>query len=213
MAPRVQDFLPVEEIRDGVVILKGGDLRAVLMCSSINFDLKSHDEQIAILNQYQNFLNSLDFTVQLYVQSRNLDIRPYVSLLENRMREQLNELIKIQTREYVEFVKTVTEQTNVMSKSFFIIIPYTPTFAIAKQSGSIFSKLLGGGTSNNNSKEKMERFEEHRSQLEQRRNVVASGLASLGIRTAALGTEELVELYYKIMNPGDANVPVVENTN
>ena len=207
MARSVQDFLPIEEIRDGVVILKGGELRSVLMASSINFDLKSADEQIAILSQYQNFLNSLDFSIQLYVQSRKLDTRPYIALLESRMREQLNDLIKIQTREYIEFIKTVSEQTNVMSKSFFIIIPYSASSAIAKPSG-FFSKMMGGKTKSK-SKEHLERFEENRSQLEQRRSVVAGGLAAIGIRTASLGTEELVEFFYKILNPGDSNVPVV----
>ena len=95
MSKAIQDFIPIEEVRDGIVILRDGQMRMILLASSINFDLKSVDEQEAIISQYQNFLNSLDFSVQFFIQSRKLDIRPYVALLENRLREQLNKLIKI----------------------------------------------------------------------------------------------------------------------
>ena len=102
MSISVQDYIPIREIRDGVVILKTGEIRSILLVSSINFELKSHDEQLAILSGYQNFLNSLDFSIQLFIQSRKLDVRPYISVLEAREKEQLNDLIKIQTREYIE---------------------------------------------------------------------------------------------------------------
>ena len=124
MAGRVQDFIPIDKIRDGVVVLKTGELRSILLVSSINFELKSRDEQLAILAGYQNFLNSLDFSIQLFVQSRKLDIRPYITMLESRQREQLNDLIKMQTREYTEFIRSVTEQTNVIAKNFFVVVQY-----------------------------------------------------------------------------------------
>jgi len=126
MAKTSQDFVPIKEIRDGVVVLKNGELRTVVMVSTINFDLKGEDEQAAIISQYQNFLNSLDFSVQIYVQSRRFDIRPYVALLEERLVAQTIELLKIQTREYIQHIKTLTETSNVMSKLFFIVIPYSP---------------------------------------------------------------------------------------
>ena len=205
MSKAIQDFIPIEEVRDGIVILRDGQMRMILLASSINFDLKSVDEQEAIISQYQNFLNSLDFSVQFFIQSRKLDIRPYVALLENRLREQLNELIKIQTREYIQFIKNLTEKTNIMSKSFFVVIPFVPASIIGKKGGPL--GFLFGNRGKQSSKESFERFEENRSQLEQRRSVVVQGLARIGIRTIMLGTEELVELFYKIFNPGDANVP------
>src|SRR6185369_5879157 len=93
-----QEFVPIREIRDGVVILKDGSMRSLVLASSLNFALKSGDEQNAIISQFQNFLNSLDFSVQIFIQSKNLDIRPYIALLESRYKEQLTELMRIQTR-------------------------------------------------------------------------------------------------------------------
>jgi len=116
-----QDFVPIKEVRDGVVILKDGSMRAVLMVSSLNFALKSQDEQESILFQFQNFLNSLDFSVQFFVQSRELDIRPYLNLLEERYRAQTEDLMRIQVREYIGFVKNFIENSDIMSKSFFIV--------------------------------------------------------------------------------------------
>lgn len=200
-----QEFLPINEIRDGVVVLKGGGLRMVLICSSLNFSLKSPDEQQAILLQYQNFLNSLDFPIQIFLNSRKLDIRPYIEILENRQKEQTNELIKIQTKEYIQFIKKFTDEVNVMAKSFFIVIPYDPLVIDSAKMGWL-SKVLPGSKSAT-PKTKQNVFEENKTQLEQRVAVVEQGLGRFGVRTAPLGTEELVELYFKIFNPGETAVP------
>ncbi len=202
-----QDFLPIEEIRDGVVVLKDGSLCMLLLVSSLNFALKSADEQQAIILQYQNFLNSLDFSVQIYIQSRRLDIRPYIGLLEARMKEQSNDLIKIQTREYVNFIKNFTDTTSIMSKSFFVVIPYAPITLPGSASNPI-SALFERKESTETRNAKSAAFEEHRAQLEQRAAVVAGGIAQAGLRALPLGTEELVELFYKIFNPGELERPV-----
>src|ERR1035437_5481300 len=125
-AKATQDFVPIKEIRDGVVILKDGSMRSILLASSINFALKSADEQQAVLMQFQDFLNALDFSVQIFIQSRRLDIRPYIALLEQRYKEQATDLMKLQTREYIEFIKNFTESVSIMTKSFFVIVPYLP---------------------------------------------------------------------------------------
>ncbi len=210
MAKSVQDFIPIEEIRDGVAILKGGEMRTILLASSVNFDLKSVDEQEAIIMQYQNFLNSLDFPIQFFVQSRKLDIKPYLNLLDSQLREQTNELIKVQTREYINFIGNVAEQSNIMAKAFFIVVPYSPSILSENKSGGLLGSLLPN-SGKSKKQDKLEKFEEHRSQLEQRRSIVMQGLARIGIRTFTLGTEEMVELFYKIFNPGDVNVPTVAN--
>ncbi len=208
----VQEFIPIDEIRDGVVILKGGAMRAILLASSVNFDLKSADEQTAILSQFQSFLNSLDFAVQFFIQSRKKDIRAYMALLESRKKESLSELMRKQITEYMEFIKTVTSDSNVMSKSFFIVVPFTPNIMGSKKSGGLLAKLFPGKrTASKVSQDTLERFEENRSQLDQRKSIVAQGLARVGIRTVALGTEELVELFYKLFNPGDSKVPTAKN--
>jgi hypothetical protein len=195
-----QNFVPIKEIRDNVVILKDGTFRSIVIASSLNFALKSADEQTAILYQFQDFLNSLDFPIQIFVQSRRLDINPYLALMQERYKVQESDLLKLQTREYIEFIRTFTEQINIMSKSFYIVVPYSPS--IIKKSGGInpFAKK--------EEKTKIAAFEENRSQLEQRVSVVEQGLSRCGIRVLQLGSEELVELYYKVFNPGETEKPI-----
>lgn len=198
-----QDFIPIKEIRDGVVVLKDNSIRGVVMTSSVNFALKSADEQNAIIYQFQNFLNSINFSIQIFAQSRRLDIRPYIALLETRERDQENELLKVQTKEYIEFIKSFTTSVNIMTKSFFIVVSYTP--AIIQNKNSVFSFF---GKGNSGEKQRSENFEENRTQLLQRMEVVMAGLTRLGVRAVPLGTEELVELYYKLFNPGDTEKPI-----
>ncbi len=201
-AQATQDLVPIEEIRDGVVVLKDGGLRMVLLASSINFALKSYDEQIAILTQYQNFLNSLDFSIQIMVNSRELDIRPYLATLDERLKEQTTELLKIQVREYIEFIKNFVESTDIMTKRFFVVVPYDPAMigAISAPSWLPFGSKKTTQIQNSD-------FETNKNQLEQRVAVVKQGLNSIGVRLAPLGTEELVELYFKLFNPGENDTP------
>jgi hypothetical protein len=174
------------------------------MASSINFALKSDDERQAILLQFQDFLNSLDFSVQILIQSRRLDIRSYIALLEGRYKEQTNDLMKIQIEQYMAFIKSFTESTNIITKNFFIVIPYDA--AIIKTGGK-FS--FGSAPKSDNEKE--EDFEEKKNQLEQRMGVVEQGLVRCGVRVAKLGTDEVVELFYKIFNPGESEKPIKIN--
>ncbi|KKT45279.1 MAG: hypothetical protein UW34_C0001G0038 [Parcubacteria group bacterium GW2011_GWA2_44_15] len=204
-----QEFVPVKEVRDGIIILKDGSFRTVLMTSSLNFALKSEENQNAIILQFQNFLNSLDFSVQLFIESRKLDIRPYIALLENRYKSQETDLMKVQTHEYIEFIKTFTENANIMTKTFFVIIPYAPAPLQAK--GGVMElagKLLTRREAEEKIQKKRDTFEENRSQLLQRSSVVEQGLMRCGIRAVELGTEEVVELFYKIFNPGDTEKPM-----
>lgn len=202
-----QDFVPIQEIRDGVIILKNGGMRGIVLASSLNFALKSQDEQQSILLQFQNFLNSLDFSIQIFIQSKKLDIRPYVALLEDRYKDQVGDLMKIQVREYIEFIKTFVENTNIMSKSFFIVVPYDPI--PANLSNNPISRMLPGKNRGKSEQDTADnQFKEYRSQLEQRIAVVEQGLVRCGIRTAELGTEEVVELYYKLFNPGETEKPI-----
>lgn len=207
-AQSAQAFVPVKEIRNGIVVLKDGSLRAILLASSLNFALKSEDEQSAIILQFQNLINSVEFPLQIFIESRELDIRPYLALLEAQLKEQTIDLIKMQTHEYIDFIKGFTENVNIMSKSFFIIVPYSP--AMLKSAGGV-KGIIGnfvGSKKPSDPKAQLDVFEEGRSQLEQRVSVVTQGLSRTGIRVAQLGTEELVELYYKLFNPGDSEKPI-----
>lgn len=201
-----QNFVPIKEIRDGVVILKDGTMRILLLASSVNIALKSEDEQAAILMQFQNFLNSLEFSTQIFIQSRRLDIRPYLMLLEERLQEEVNDLLKIQIREYMNFIKTVTKSTNIMNKLFVIVVPYAPPKSVTASDSK--GGFMGFGAKKDVnpvlSKSAMDAFEEARSQLEQRAGIVIQGLSRTGVRLATLETEQLTELYYRLFNPGEA---------
>lgn len=199
-AKATQDFVPIQEIRDGVVTLKDGELRAVVLANSTNLSLKSYDEQRATILQFQSFLNTLDFPVQISIESRRLDIRPYLLLLEEKMKTQTEPLLKIQTKEYIDFIRGFTESVSIMTKNFFLVIPYTENALPSSASlvDRVFS-LRGKVTS----EEKQLAFEEKRSQLEQRVAVVQQGLARCGIKSVQLGTEEMVEVFYKVFNPGE----------
>ncbi len=201
-----QEFVPIKEVRDGIVILKDGTMRGIVLASSLNFSLKSDDERNAIIMQFQDFLNSLDFYVQISVQSRRLDIRPYLALLEERYKEQMNDLMRIQTREYIDFIKKFTETTNIMTKNFFIVVPYDP--ALINISGGVSFGILKKKSAKEKEQNNRASFEENRTQLEQRVSVIEQGLSRCGIRVVRLGTEEVIELFYKIFNPGDTEKPI-----
>jgi hypothetical protein len=193
-----QHFVPIRDIKDGVVIKRNGEMLMILLASSVNFALKSLDEQKAILQQFQSFLNTLDFSLQIYIQSRKLNIEPYLQLLASLEGKQDNDLMKIQLQEYIEFIRAFTTEVDVMSKGFFVVVPYSPTKINLQKS---FTNIFGGGRSASMTDD--QQFEEHRLQLEQRVGMVTQGLASVGVRTMKLQKDELVELYYHLYNPGD----------
>jgi len=205
-----QDFVPIKEIKNGTVILKDGSLRAVLMVSSVNFGLKSADEKTAIITAFQDFLNAIDFSVQISIQSRRLNIGPYLELLGKQLSGQTNELLRIQIKEYIEFIKFFTENHNVMTKSFFVVVAYDPPLIQSRGdgwTGKLFKRQPAkSGRADN-------QFEENLGQLNQRLNVVKNGLSRVGLRSEILGTEELIELYFKLFNPGERVAPVINNQN
>ncbi len=201
-AKATQEFVPIEEVRDGIIVLKDGELRAIVLANSINLSLKSDDEQKATILQFQNFLNTLDFSVQISVQSRRLDIRPYLLLLENRIKVQSEPLLKLQTREYIEFIRNFTDSVSIMTKSFFVVVPYTHT--VLQSDSNILGKVFGIRNKEAAQIAKEVDFEEKRSQLEERVAVIQQGLGRCGINSAQLGTEEVVEVFYKVFNPGTA---------
>lgn len=202
IAPKSQSFVPVQKIRDGVVELKDGSLRAILLCTAINFTLRSSDEQKAIISQFQSMLNSLDFSTQIIIESRTFDIRPYLMTLEGRLDKIEEPLLKFQTREYIEFIRELTATVNIMSKHFYVVVPYDEAVL---ETGGFFQSIFGGvgGLKKKETAEESS-WNEKRNQLEQRLGIVMQGLGRCGVRSEPLDTEGLVEMYYKTFNPGDA---------
>jgi len=202
-AGKTQQFVPVKEIRNGVIVLKDGGYRGILICSAINFGLKSAEEQHAITLGFQNFLNTLDFSIQIVINSRRMDLRPYLAFLEEKAPEQKSELMRIQLREYVEFVRSFADQTNIMTKSFYVVVSYAPHTSAASA-----VSFLRGDSAAKKSAATATSFEEDRAQLEQRLSLVTAGLAGTGVRAVPLGTEETIELLYRSFNPGELENPI-----
>jgi hypothetical protein len=198
-----QSFVPVQEVRSGIVVLKSGGYRGIMMCSSLNFALKGEDEQRAIIGGFQNFLNTIDFSIELVVHSRKTDIRPYLALLEQRSEGQTSELMRVQLREYINFIRNFIDGADIMTKTFYVVVPYDGA------SGMKVADTLSflGGNKKESTTEDLS-FEESRVQLEQRMALVASGLSSAGLRAAPLGTEEIIELLYRSFNVGDLESPI-----
>ena len=193
-----QKYVDVEEVKDGVIVLKSGSLRSILLVSSINFDLKSSDEQDAIIQQYQSFLNSLDFPIQIIVSSRRLNIEPYLDFLGEKEKIQTNELLRLQVSEYKNFIKNLTEVSNIMTKYFYITVPFSP---VETKEGGIFTKVSSIFSPRHQVMEKRESFETFKNQLWQRVDHIISGLSGIGLKIVPLETEEILELLYNSYNP------------
>lgn len=200
-AQATQDFVPIKEIRDGVIVLNTGELRSLVLVSPINLSLKTDEEQRAVFSQFMGFLNSLDFSTQIVVQSRRLDITPYLLVLEKKYENQTEPLLKIQTRQYIEFIKDFTDQNSIMTKNFLIVVPYGSELLAFEKSGLF--KSLFGPSKNTASINERKQFEESRTQLEQRVGLVIGGLASCGLSASVLNTDEVTDVLYKVFNPGD----------
>ncbi|PIP22601.1 MAG: hypothetical protein COX37_03095 [Candidatus Nealsonbacteria bacterium CG23_combo_of_CG06-09_8_20_14_all_39_17] len=184
-----QQFLEIDKIKEGVIILKDKSLRGVLMTSSINFALKSEDEQTAIIYQFQDFLNSLDFSIQIVIQSRKLNITGYLDKLKKLEEGQKDELLKIQTSEYRAFIQKIISGGTIMSKNFFVIVPFTAiTIPGVREKGSAAE----------------EQFRRNKAQLWQRMEFIAMGLRRCGLQTASLTTVELIELFWALYHPEQA---------
>lgn len=201
MNDKAQNFVPIKNIKDGILYMDDGRIKVVLTASSLNLSLKGEEEQAAIIGQFQGFLNSLDFPIQIHVESRRVDIKPYLLSLEKRQEEIEDDLMKNQIREYRQFIKTFAEKTNIMNKRFFVVIDYehgeNAEGTTRGEEGGIMAKFGFGKERELGAME----IEEWRTQLEQRVSVIAGGLSALGLQVNMLGTEELIELFYKIYNP------------
>ncbi len=196
-----QIHLKFGEIRDNFLVLKNGGIRAILKATSINFNLKSEQEQNAITAGYQGFLNSLEFPVQIVVRSKKLDIDNYIDKIKDIGEKQKNKLLKDQTLEYADFVKKLVEYTDIMQKDFYVIVPYDPIRSRGVPLIQKFLRRLKPKDSYADIKKRHKEFENLKKQVAQRINIVESGLGNCGIKTDKLQTEQLIELFYNLYNP------------
>jgi len=206
--PSTLEYVDVKEIRDGVVILNDGSLRAILAVSSINFDLKATDEQDALIIRYQQFLNSLDFPIQILLSSRRINLAPYLEKLKEREAGQVNELMRMQIYEYRNFIQNLTEVQNIMTKSFYITLPFFP---IEQDKKNLFKGISRIFSPDLVIKHNQEQLETYKSQLFQRIDHVVAGLSGMGLRLAILNTEETIELLYNSYNPNLHSNNIINN--
>lgn len=195
--PTTQHNLLISEIKQDTVVLKDGTLRGVLMVSSINFALKNEDEQTAIISNYVSFLNSLDHPLQIIIQSRKLQIKPYMDRLLEQEHKQTNELLRIQIADYRAFVNELVSLGEIMSKQFYVVVPYDPR---SNKSKGFFDRLGEVLSPANAIKVKGEKFTKRKADLESRVRQVESGLSSIGLTTVRLDTQSLIELYFSTYN-------------
>ena len=193
-----QQYLDITEVKEDTVILRDGTLRAVLLVSSINFALKSEEEQNAIISGYVSFLNNIDFPLQIVIQSRELNIDNYINDLAQKGKEQTNELLKIQTNEYIQYVTELIAMSKIMNKRFYIVIPYDP---LSDRQKKFFSRLLDVFKPTTLIRMKEEKFLRRRAELTRRIDNIISGLNSIGLNAVQLDTQSLIELYYNTYNP------------
>ena len=194
-----QDFLEFEQIREGVMILKNKALRAVVMVSSLSFALKSEEEQNAILYQFQSFLNSLDFSTQILVHSRRLNVTGYLEKLNELEKKEENDLLKMQIAEYREFISSIMSGGRIMQKNFYIIVP----FARAEAGGMEAVKTLKFSTKKEIALTK-EEFQRAKSQLWQRVEFVVLGLRRCDLQAIPLNSHEIIELLWSFYHPQEA---------
>lgn len=193
-----QKYLDIAEVRDDMVVLNDGTVRGVMLVSSINFDLKSEDEQKAIIGGYVSFLNTLDYPIQIVIQSRPLNIDEYLNRLKKMEKEQTNELLRMQTADYRQFINELLTLEKIMSKKFYLVVPYKPTSDKRKSFFTRFGAIISTAKVVKLSRK---RFDEFASQINKRCDFIIAGLGSLGLRSQRLSTQALIELYYDSYNP------------
>lgn len=193
--PSTQDFLEFDQLKEGVVILKNKGLRMILMVSSLNFALKDVDEQNAIIYQFQNFLNSLDFPAQILVQSRRLNMTGYLDKLSSIEKKETNELMKIQIADYRKFIEQIVGGGSIMQKTFYVIVPFSASEMFFTESGKKIPKLP---------KLTEDAFQRAKSQLLQRAEFVMLGLRSSGLEAIPLTNLEIAELFWSLYHPIEA---------
>lgn len=197
-----QQYLKIADIKDNTVMLKDGSVRAVIKIYSINFDLKSEQEQNSLVYSYQQFLNTLEFPIQIIIKSKKLDIMGYLEKMNKVYQAQTNDLMKNLTLNYINYVGKLVEIADIMQKEFYVVVPADP-IAIAKSLNPLekLFRALNPKDKPSDYAQRMQDFESIKKRLDQRTQSVINGFSNMGLKTERLNTYKLIELYYKCYNP------------
>ena len=193
-----QKYVDIGEIKEDIVVMRDGTMRVVLLISSINFALKSEEEQNAIIGSYVSFLNNISFPLQIIIQSRELNIEDYIIRLKEKEKEQTNELLKMQTGDYISYIQELVSMSKIMNKRFYIVIPYNP---LSDKQKGFFPRLFDLFRPDSTIKMKEKVFNNRRKEIMRRVDNVRGGLNSMGLNSVQLDTQSLIELYYNTYNP------------
>lgn len=207
-----QQTLLISEIKDGVVVLRDGSIRGVILGSAINFELMSSAEQEAIEFAYQGFLNSLHFPVQIVIKSMQIDLSGYLQKLDAKRAEQSNELLGALMDDYITNIKSLVEEVNIMDKQIYVVVPYFPPL-VEQKNANLVTNLKGAFEPTPEITVSEEEFRQYKQELSERMALVSSGMSQMGVRAIALGTQELVDLYYSWYNPDVAASQKLIDTN
>lgn len=210
MENSLQDKMDIAEIKENVVVMKDGSLRAVIATTAVNMDLKSEEEQQAIVYNFQRFLATFDFSFQIVISSRKFNINPYVTELKKRIKLEENLLLKNQIKDYIDFVEELVGLSDIMSKMFYVVVPF---YTIERKNNGFLKNILAATNKKRNIQQKHEDFETFKNQLFQRAEQINAQLSSMGISGVILRTEELIELYYNSYNPSEFEYVDLENVN
>lgn len=206
-----QNSLQISEIRDGLVIMRDGSLRAVIMCQSINFDLMSEQEKEAVESSYQSFLNSLYFDIQISIRSERVDLGKYLEKLTKIQRDQEKVMLGLLMEDYIEYVKYLIKNSNIMTKQFYVVVPYHPTLGLNK-GGVLGLKSLLNKKQDTITINQVD-YEKYKTELKERAFVVLNGLNDMNVNAVSLNTQELIELYYSVYNPQTSDQEHLTNIN
>lgn len=198
-APSTQQHVNVVQVKQGVIVTRTGSLRQVLKVEPVNFALKSDQDKEVMIGQYQNFINSLTYPIQIVIHSRRLDVTPYLHRLSERVAQEPNELLQLHAYEYIDFVSELTSMTNIMDKKFFVVVGYEPPPTASK---GFLSNLFGKKQDTISFTETD--WQKHATEMGQRVGTIAGGLAGLGLKVDTLDTQEAIELLYGVYNPEEA---------
>lgn len=206
-----QTHLKIAEIKDNSIVLKDGSVRAVLTVSSVNFELLSEQEQNSIILSYQSFLNALDFPIQIMIRSRRLDIEGYLTRMTEIANNQSESRLKQQTYDYIDFVASFVEYSDIMEKDFYVVIPHEPDRSKGINFFQKFMQRLNPSDSGLEYKIRQQEFSALRKTLNQRTNAVVSALSGAGLYVKRLNTHELIQMLYEVHNPINSQGQKVEN--
>lgn len=201
--PSTTDLVPLKDIKDNLIFLTGGALRSILDVSAVNFELRSSEEQVALLQQFQNFLNSVDFNIQIVIQSRSYDIAQYLKVVKTAVEALTNDMLRIQAEEYIRYVEELSSLANIMTKKFYIVIPLevqtkAQSKGIMETLRETFTKKKPGAVAAGPTEEELEAW---RTQLAQRAELISGGLLGMGLKSKLLEQQELTTLFTALFSP------------